>query len=306
MAFTDNCDLFGAVDEQGINLVVRHVMRQRPSLFNYGTDLFLSRPDLLCVPIEATPDVRARGNPLFTLEDPIPILGTDNRFGVHFCFQLTRLEVDFHPGSVFTLPPELSPPLKAQRFAFHVQVCGGLGCPPKDFLNRAGLQLPYGDRTAGHPAGRTTGNKDPREGRPDPNQKEKDRRDDRPDPKQPQPTPLPTDGLDCFCLDLFAVGHFEIEGAKGTQQFLVGRLDGLEIVDIEPKGMENSIECYLKLLVQLVILPRLRLALEKITFEILDGLATITLFATPISAKVPHNPAVEDDKLKVFVSMEVS
>jgi hypothetical protein len=35
--FTDNCDLYGAIHEDGINRVVRHIMRQRPSLFNYGT-----------------------------------------------------------------------------------------------------------------------------------------------------------------------------------------------------------------------------------------------------------------------------
>ena len=37
MAFTDESDVFGSVHEDGINLVVRHLMRQRPSLFNYAT-----------------------------------------------------------------------------------------------------------------------------------------------------------------------------------------------------------------------------------------------------------------------------
>ena len=37
MALTDKCDLFGAVHEKGVNRVTRHMMRQRPSLFNYGT-----------------------------------------------------------------------------------------------------------------------------------------------------------------------------------------------------------------------------------------------------------------------------
>lgn len=292
MAFTDNCDIFGAVDEEGINRAVRHVMLQRPSLFNYGTDIFLTRPELLCVKIESTSDVVKRGNPLFTVEDPLPILGTDNSVGVPFCFQLTRLEIDFHPSSVFALPPELGPALKPQRFGFHVQVCGGLGCPPKDLIERVGeFPLPEGDKTDNNP---TVGNKDPR--------------DERRNPKgpQPPPIPLPTDRIDCFCLELFAVGHFEVQGAKGSQQFIVGKLDGLEIVNIKPEGMENSVECYLKLLIHLVILPRLKFALEKISFDILDGLATITLFATPTSAKVPHNPAVEDNKLKVFINMEVS
>ncbi len=279
MAFTDNCSIFGSIDEKGINRVVRHIMRQRPSLFNYGTDIFLTRPDLFCEKIDATTDVIKRGNPLFTLEDPIPVVGTNNAIGLHFCFQVTNAEIDFHPGNVIQLPPELAPPLAKQRFAFRVKVCGGLGCP-SERRGFEGFPLP-----------------------PLPPKKGRER--DKPRPQLP-PVPLPTDGLDCFCLELFAVGHFAVEGPKGSQQYLVGRLDGLEIVDIEPKGLENSIECYLKLLINFVVLPRMKVALEKISFDILDGLATINLFATPISAKVPFNPAVEDDKLKVFINMEVS
>ncbi len=278
MAFTENCSIFGSVDERGINLVVRHLMRQRPSLFNYGTELFLARPDLLCEKIDATSDVIKRGNPLFTIEDPIPVVGTDNKIGLHFCFQVTKAEIDFHPGNVIQLPPELGPPLAKQRFAFRVRVCGGLGCPSSKRFD--GFQLPP------LPPG-------------------KDRRRDKKRPELP-PVPLPVDGLDCFCLELFAVGHVEVEGPKGSQQYVVGKLDGLEIVDIEPKGLENSIECYLKLLIHHVILPRVKVALEKISFDILDGLATINLFATPISGSVPFNPGVEDDKLEVFINMEVS
>ena len=32
MALTDNCDLYGAVHEDGVNRIIRHIMRQRPSL----------------------------------------------------------------------------------------------------------------------------------------------------------------------------------------------------------------------------------------------------------------------------------
>jgi hypothetical protein len=37
MAYTDNRDLYAAVNENGINLVAQHAMRQRPSWFNYAT-----------------------------------------------------------------------------------------------------------------------------------------------------------------------------------------------------------------------------------------------------------------------------
>ena len=121
----------------------------------------------------------------------------------------------------------------------------------------------------------------------------------------PPPTAIPFDKLDCFCLDLYAVCHFEISGSPGNQR-LVGKLDGLEIVDIQPEGLENSIECYMKLLIQMVVLPKVSVALDKIVFEILDGAASITILPTPISAAVPFNPAVEDNKLKVFINVEAS
>src|SRR5215208_2054087 len=129
MAFTDNSDLFGAVDEEGINLVVRHLMRQRPSLFNYGTALIERNPALLCEPIDPAPAVAQRNNPIVTVVDPLPVLGTSPEVTLNFCFQLTAAEVDFHPGVVIVLPPELAPPLGAQRLAMRLRVRGGLGCP---------------------------------------------------------------------------------------------------------------------------------------------------------------------------------
>jgi len=274
MALTDNSDLYGAVHEDGINRVVRHIMRQRPSLFNYGTVLVFRNPELLCERIDVAPAVIERGNPLITVEDPLPVLGTNGAFGVNFCFQLTKAEVDFHPGNVVVLPPELSPPLAAQHFAFHVRVCGGLGCPPKDFLDKFQPPPPTKEGVFTHVP-----------------------------PPQP-PVVLPTRQLECFCLDLFVVGHVEVTGPAGSQR-LLGKVDGLEIVDIRPKGLENSIECYLNLLLRLVILPRTAIAIEKVVFDLLK-LATITLSATPVSAAVPNNPAIEDDQIKVFIDFEVT
>jgi hypothetical protein len=69
-----------------------------------------------------------------------------------------------------------------------------------------------------------------------------------------------------------------------------------------PEGLEANLECYLKLLMRYVLLPRLRIAMAAFHFGILDGLAQITLSPT---TTVPHNPAVEDDMLKLFVDVEV-
>jgi hypothetical protein len=74
MAFTDNADLFASVAEDGVNLIVRHVMRQRPSLVNDGTAWVAAAPSQrLCQPIDPAPDVSSRQNPLLIIMDPIPI-----------------------------------------------------------------------------------------------------------------------------------------------------------------------------------------------------------------------------------------
>ena len=62
MAFTDNCDLFGSVHEDGVNRVIRHIMRQRPSLFNYATADVAGNPRLCCSKIAHTSDVTRYGN----------------------------------------------------------------------------------------------------------------------------------------------------------------------------------------------------------------------------------------------------
>ncbi len=107
MAFTDQSDFFGSVHEDAIDLVVRHLMRQRPSLFNYATPAFHTRPDLFCEPIDAARTVLDAGNPLFTEQEPLPILAAPVPLGINFCLQLTDAQLDFHPGSLFELPPQL-------------------------------------------------------------------------------------------------------------------------------------------------------------------------------------------------------
>ena len=75
MAFTDDSDLFGSLDETGLNRIARHMLQQRPSLFNYATRFFITQPDRLCQRIDAHPEVVRRGNPLITEEEPLPIPG---------------------------------------------------------------------------------------------------------------------------------------------------------------------------------------------------------------------------------------
>ncbi len=247
-----------------------------PSLFNYGTAFVAANPHLLCKPIEVAPDVDNFSNPHITVEGPLPVLGTNGLIGLNFCFQITELEIDFHPL-------ELSPSLGAQQFTIHSRVCGGIGCPPSE------LGIP---------------------GIPPPGPTEKDEESIPPPGMveavefvvagEPATVP-PTEKLECFCLDMFVVGHIEMNGPVGNQR-LLGKVDVLEIVDIEPEGLENSLECYLNLLLKTVILPRVSIAIPTMIFGILD-LATTTLSA---STTFPNNPAIEDDQLKVFIDMGVS
>ena len=73
MALTDHCDIFASISDDAINRIIRHVMRQRPSLFNYGTAFIAENLDMLCSRIDVAPAVLQRNNPLLTIEDPIPI-----------------------------------------------------------------------------------------------------------------------------------------------------------------------------------------------------------------------------------------
>ena len=124
-------------------------------------------------------------------------------------------------------------------------------------------------------------------------------RDDR--PRNGRVVTFPVEELQCCCLRLVVVGHFEATGPEGDK-VVEAKLDGLETVDIQPDCLEANLECYLRLLMWYVVLPRLRIAMSAFHFGILDGLAHITLEPT---TTVPHNPAVEDDSLKLFVDMEV-
>ena len=111
--------------------------------------------------------------------------------------------------------------------------------------------------------------------------------------------------LNCFCLDVFVVGRFEREIIAG-QERLVGKVEDIEIVDIEPNALEENIECYLKASVTLAL--RQKLAIPLATFFVdfpLFSLGTVFLSPTP-DPPVPNNPAVEEDQLKAFVTMSVS
>jgi hypothetical protein len=273
MAFTDNCDLYGAVHEDGVNRALRHLMRQRPSLFNYATADVAANRELWCTKIDATADVAKYGNPLFTVMPPLPLLGADSPpVGIGFCAQLSLAQVDFHPGNTIALPQELNPPLQAQHFALRFHACAAIECPSPKLVDR--IPLPGFSDPAGDNLGR--------------------------DQKQI----VLAGRTNCFCFDVFAIGSVSRQ-LVGGQLALLGKLDAMDIVEIKPDALEANIVCYLKTSVNVVLREKLTIAWQALLLSFpLLGLATVTLAATG-NPPVPANPAIEDDQVKVFVTMTV-
>lgn len=286
MSFTDQCDIFASFHEEGFNRILGHVRRQRPSLFNYATQGIARDLELLCRRIDAHEIVWARGNPPVTIVDPLPIPGTE--FGVPFAIQIAELALDFHPGGVFALPAELAP-LGAQRLALKLKICGGIGCPSRDVVIKLTPR--------------------PSDQRPEsPKATHED-----PDPRSTRTiTPLPTQKLHCFCLDAFVSAGVRIATYSG-KPYLEPFLQGFEIVEVKPEGLESSLECYIGLLLQLSLLPGLRVLLRHAPLNLTQGATdlfpqptNIALTPTPTSAALPNNPAIEMDLLKAFINVEVS
>ena len=110
MALTDNCDIFASINESAVRRVLHHVTHQRPALVNYGSPGVVQRPELLCRPLDAHPVAVARGNTLITALPALPVVLTDTPpLQMEWCFQLSKLGLDVHPGNEIALPPELAP-----------------------------------------------------------------------------------------------------------------------------------------------------------------------------------------------------
>jgi hypothetical protein len=297
MALTDRCDVFGSVHEKGFNNVVLHLQQQRPSLFNYGTISFVRKTDLLCnqaIIRDVDPDVELFGNPTVTEQPLLSVPGYTGPFGLEYCFQLAEFSIDFHPSNVHSLPPELNPPLKAQRFSLKGRACAGLACPSLEILKRiAPTERPFFPSFFGS----DSLIREPKSPKRDVRQERKEG----PVIVTTPTNPIPVDrkSIICFCLDLFVVLRMERSGPAADPVLALG-LENLEIVDVKPAGLEDAVECYLKSVLVLGVLPKVKLALRAFVFSIKDFL---TIQPTPISSSVPFNPAIEEDQIKVFINV---
>ncbi|MEO9296011.1 MAG: hypothetical protein ABI347_10495 [Nitrososphaera sp.] len=294
MPFTDNSDIYVAIHDAGINRFVKHVMRKRPSLFNYGTSFFLNNPQALCEQIDVAPEVTAAGNPIIKVMDPLPVPGMSA--GLNFCIQLSKGEIDFHPGNVFTLPPELTP-LANQHLAVHLRACAGIGCASRDFIHHL-PGLTHISATATTIARHQQATDIRR--RPTPPSSNRDINVFLPD--RPQ-VALPPSKIECFCLDLFATAGCRITGVKGSQ-VIRPRVDGIEIVDLKPEGLENAIECYALLALNQGILPPIMQSASTLAFGVFNLPDSMGKIQVSASTAVPNNPAIENDQLKAFVNLD--
>jgi hypothetical protein len=285
MPMTDHCDVFASMSEQACNALFSNLSRQRPSLFNYGTDSFVANPALMCRRI-VTANGLPSNQPLVARQSPIPVPGTAGAYAVEYCAQLTQLEVDLHPGNVIPLPQNLSP-LSDQSFALHAQLCAGIACPDRDLLNKLGYQQATQYRPI-DPAASLRG-EDTRRAAP---------------PRRDPVVLGPTSRIHCFFIDLFVT--ITLRRESGPLGPTIGvELRNLELVDIQPDGLEQGLECLLSATLSLGLLPRFKLAVKDIILSLGEyGLLSIGL--TPVSASVPFNPSIQDDRLSVFVDVALT
>lgn len=290
MAFTDHSDAYASIHEDGVNEVISHISYKRPSLVNYASGWIAADPkELLCRPIEVAPEVEDRGNPLVTEMAPVPVIGTDGGVALDFCFQVTKLALDVHPENTVEVSEAADLAIDDQQFGVFVRVCAGLACPHEEVL----VELGQPTWTQPFPTTHV-----PERG-----------------PFIPEP-----DTVHCFCLDAYLTGTVVLRGSGArTSTVSVEDAPAFIVKDVEvaaadfeearlPEGLREGAECYLQLVVNFALLPRLADAVERIVpmlVRLLDSTLSDTgatlAIETPTAPSIPNNPALEEDELRLFV-----
>jgi len=265
-------DLYAAITDDAVNRIINFLHARAPYLFNYVAPTVKLQLDdrgrfigfvdnwLTCSPIAPNPPP---GVPSYRRIKPFELPGIAVKMPLSV--QLIDVNIDFHPSDAVTLPPELTPPLAAQRFAIQTIVQVGVPCVPE-----AAVTLPT-QLFLTH------------------------------DMPMLQLPVLPVDSLVCFLVQVFAVGHLIVVPQPGPppKQEIKLAVDGLEIVDIAPSGLEQAVECYLVAMLKGVVLPSLVLALQTVPINTL-GITSVTPTLTP---GLPNNPAVEQNELRVWLDL---
>lgn len=282
MALTSNSDIFGRFEESAFNTIIREMMEQRPAMFNYASNDVL-KFDSFCSPIKINPVLESMGVDKCTIVDPLPIIGLNApKVGVDFCVQLKELKIDFRPDNQIVLPPELGS-LALQEFSLKGTVCAGINCGglvvrPKPDKKLADLKVTP---------------KDLQKKFPDLQQDKK--ADLQKPPRGIHFFPAERLNMSCFCLSLYAKVVVVRENG-----FLKLKLVGIELEDIAPLGLENAIECYLRQMLDYVVFPKMKLAINDLIF---NAGSYFTLGLAPVSAAIPFNPNISNDSLSVFINL---
>ncbi len=225
-------DLFGAVTDDVLNRIIDFTHARAPYLFNYvapsiayitndqGQVVGAEELWVTCSPV---PDPPANV-PKYRRMDPFQLPQIPVK--LPYSIQLIALTIDFHPSDALALPAELLPPLAVQHFALRASLEFGFACLPDDIVEsvvKQRLQRAY----------------------------------------YMQLPVLPVTDFDCFLISIFATGHLSVDHVKpagATKPVDEIRLvvDGIEIVDITPSGLEHMIECYLIAMLKGYVLPENR------------------------------------------------
>lgn len=316
MALTDYSDIYAALHDAGINRVITLFMKDRPALFNYGTQNVVRNPGLWCSPINTAPGVTH----FMTEMPPLPVMMADNLY-LDYCVQLTDLKFDFYPSDTISLPSQLKP-FQVQNFAIQISACAGLGCTPfggrrtippnlgqyadigklrsvnKQYNPITGPRTVLAANTSGAPgiADIAAANIASTQGaaitgvRFDPGAA-----------RFPGIRVLPADKLECFCLSVFVTGTAAITGTP-PHQSLTLNVNKVEIVDMTPTGLENSLECYMALVLDRGVIPQFMPGISQLLFSPLS-LGPMGDLVFSGSTTAPHNPAIEESQLKVYVNL---
>jgi hypothetical protein len=261
-------DLYAAISDDAVNRIVDFLHARAPYLFNYVAPSIMLQTDPqgnftgIIDNWLVCSDVAPDpppGVPRYRRIPPFQLPGIAVKLPCSI--QLIELKIDFHPSDVITLPEELIPPLAEQRFAIEATVQFGLACVPASAVAFPGLRT-FGDQI----------------------------------PVTQFPV-LPVDSLTCFILKIFAVGHLTVDA--GAPQQIKMEVDGVDIVEIQPSGLEETVECYLIAMLKGAILPGIVLALQTIPINSL-GITSVT---PTLTAGLPNNPAVEQNELRVWLDL---
>jgi hypothetical protein len=268
-------DAFGAITDDAVNRIIGFAHARAPFLFNYVApsmafirtdDLPFPTPIELWVTCAEVPDSPLAGVPKYTRLEPFQLPGIPLK--LPYSIQMVSLHLDFHPVDILTVPDELLPPLREQSFALEALLDFGLACVPADLVN---WQQSFGAVFI----------------------------------EGPRLTVLPVTELDCFVLKIFVTGRLVVQatpqpGQPHPLEQIRLEVDGLEIVDIAPRGLEAAVECYLIAMLRGYVLPSLVLGLQSLVVKSL-GL-TMTPFLTQGLA---HNPAIEENELRVWLDLDI-